>query len=150
MRARRGAAMSLPLADLRVLAIEQFGAGPWGTLQLADLGAEVIKIEDPGSDGDVGRYVPPFQEGEDSLFFETFNRNKKSVSLDLRGAEGREVFEDLVRGADAVYSNLRGDGPAACGSPTSTCARSTRASCAARCRASGRPARAPPRAATTT
>ena len=104
--------MSLPLADLRVLAIEQFGAGPWGTLQLADLGAEVIKIEDPGSDGDVGRYVPPFQEGEDSLFFETFNRNKKSVSLDLRGAEGREVFEDLVSGADAVYSNLRGDGPA--------------------------------------
>jgi crotonobetainyl-CoA:carnitine CoA-transferase CaiB-like acyl-CoA transferase len=104
--------MSLPLADLRVLAVEQFGAGPWGSLQLADLGAEVIKIEDPGSDGDVGRYVPPFQEGEDSLFFETFNRNKKSVSLDLRGEDGRAVFEDLVRGSDAVYSNLRGDGPA--------------------------------------
>jgi crotonobetainyl-CoA:carnitine CoA-transferase CaiB-like acyl-CoA transferase len=44
-----------PLADVRVLAIEQFGAGPWGTLQLADLGAEVIKIEDPASHGDVGR-----------------------------------------------------------------------------------------------
>ena len=69
--------MTLPLADIRVLAVEQFGAGPWGTLQLADLGAEVIKIEDPASGGDVGRYVPPFQEGEDSLFFETFNRNKK-------------------------------------------------------------------------
>ena len=101
-----------PLADVRVLAIEQFGAGPWGTLQLADLGADVIKIEDPASGGDVGRYVPPFQEGEDSLFFETFNRNKQSVSLDLRHPEARDVFEDLVRGSDVVYSNLRGDQPA--------------------------------------
>jgi crotonobetainyl-CoA:carnitine CoA-transferase CaiB-like acyl-CoA transferase len=103
--------MSLPLADVRVLAIEQYGAGPWGTLQLADLGAEVIKIEDPSSGGDVGRYVPPFQEGEDSLFFETFNRNKKSISLDLRHPEARAVLEDLVRVVDAVYSNLRGDYP---------------------------------------
>jgi crotonobetainyl-CoA:carnitine CoA-transferase CaiB-like acyl-CoA transferase len=101
----------LPLADIRIIAIEQFGAGPWGTLQLADLGAEVIKIEDPASGGDVGRYVPPFQEGEDSLFFETFNRNKKSVSLDLRHPGGREVLHDLVRVSDAVYSNLRGDQP---------------------------------------
>jgi crotonobetainyl-CoA:carnitine CoA-transferase CaiB-like acyl-CoA transferase len=103
--------VSLPLADVRVLAIEQYGAGPWGTLQLADLGAEVIKIEDPAAGGDVGRYVPPFQEGEDSLFFETFNRNKKSVSLDLRHPEARPVLEDLVRAVDAVYSNLRGDYP---------------------------------------
>jgi crotonobetainyl-CoA:carnitine CoA-transferase CaiB-like acyl-CoA transferase len=104
--------MTLPLADVRVVAIEQFGAGPWGTLQLADLGADVIKIEDPAAGGDVGRYVPPFQEGEDSLFFETFNRNKRSVSLDLRHPQGRGVFEDLVRVADVVYSNLRGDQPA--------------------------------------
>jgi len=101
----------LPLADVRIVALEQFGAGPWGTLQLADLGAEVIKIEDPASRGDVGRYVPPFAEGEDSLFFETFNRNKKSVSLDLRRQEARGVFEDLVRASDVVYSNLRGDQP---------------------------------------
>ena len=104
--------MTLPLADIRIIAIEQFGAGPWGSMQLADLGAEVIKVEDPSTGGDVGRYVPPFQEGEDSLFFETLNRNKKSVSLDLRTDAGREVFEDLVRSADAVYSNLRGAGPA--------------------------------------
>ena len=84
--------MTLPLADVRILAVEQFGAGPWGTLQLADLGAEIVKIEDPASRGDVGRYVPPFQEGEDSLFFETFNRGKKSVSLDLRHAGAREVL----------------------------------------------------------
>src|SRR5690348_2638322 len=104
--------MRRPLDDVRILAIEQFGAGPWATLQLSDLGAEVIKIEDPGSGGDVGRTVPPFREGDDSLFFETFNRGKRSLSLDLRTDAGRAVFEDLVRSADAVYSNLRGDGPA--------------------------------------
>jgi crotonobetainyl-CoA:carnitine CoA-transferase CaiB-like acyl-CoA transferase len=104
--------VSLPLADVRVVSIEQYGAGPWGTLQLADLGAEVIKIEDPTAHGDVGRYVPPFQEDEHSLFFETFNRGKKSVSLDLRHPRARGVFEDLVRRADVVYSNLRGDQPA--------------------------------------
>jgi crotonobetainyl-CoA:carnitine CoA-transferase CaiB-like acyl-CoA transferase len=100
-----------PLADVRIVAVEQYGAGPWGTLQLADLGAEVIKVEDPAAGGDVGRYVPPFQEGEHSLFFETFNRNKKSVSLDLRHPRARGVLEDLVRVSDAVYSNLRGDQP---------------------------------------
>ena len=103
--------MTLPLADVRVLAVEQFGAGPWGTLQLADLGADVVKLEDPASAGDVGRYVPPFQEGEDSLFFETFNRGKRSISLDLRHPDARAVLHDLVRVCDAVYSNLRGDQP---------------------------------------
>jgi crotonobetainyl-CoA:carnitine CoA-transferase CaiB-like acyl-CoA transferase len=103
--------VTLPLADVRIVAVEQYGAGPWGTLQLADLGAEVIKIEDPAARGDVGRYVPPFQEGEDSLFFETFNRGKQSVSLDLRHQDARGVLEDLVRSVDAVYSNLRGDQP---------------------------------------
>jgi crotonobetainyl-CoA:carnitine CoA-transferase CaiB-like acyl-CoA transferase len=102
----------LPLEDVRVVAVEQFGAGPWATLQLADLGAEVIKVEDPAIGGDTGRYVPPFQEGEDGLWFQTFNRNKKSISLDLRHPEARPVLEDLVRGSDAVFSNLRGDGPA--------------------------------------
>ena len=105
----------LPLADVRILAVEQFGAGPWGTLQLADLGAEVIKLEDPAAGGDVGRYVPPFQEGEDSLFFETFNRGKKSISLDLRHSLARDVLHDLVRACDGVYSNLRGDQPARLG-----------------------------------
>jgi crotonobetainyl-CoA:carnitine CoA-transferase CaiB-like acyl-CoA transferase len=99
----------LPLADVRVVAVEQFGAGPWATLQLADLGAEVIKIEDPTVGGDVARYVPPYQAGEDSLFFETFNRNKKSISLDLRHPQGRDVFRDIVGASDAVFSNLRGD-----------------------------------------
>lgn len=103
--------MALPLEGIRILSLEQFGAGPFGTLHLADLGAEVIKIEDPSAGGDVGRYVPPYAEGEDSLFFETFNRGKKSISLDLQSPLGREVFERLVKVSDAVFSNLRGDVP---------------------------------------
>jgi crotonobetainyl-CoA:carnitine CoA-transferase CaiB-like acyl-CoA transferase len=100
-----------PLQDVRIISLEQYGAGPFGSVHLADLGADVLKIEDPNAGGDVGRYVPPYTQGEDSLFFETFNRNKRSISLDLTTSAGREVFEDLVRDADAVYSNLRGDVP---------------------------------------
>jgi crotonobetainyl-CoA:carnitine CoA-transferase CaiB-like acyl-CoA transferase len=101
----------LPLADVRIIAVEQYGAGPFGSVHLADLGADVIKVEDPRTGGDIGRYVPPYAQDEDSLFFETFNRNKRSISLDIATPAGREVFEDLVRHADAVYSNLRGDVP---------------------------------------
>jgi crotonobetainyl-CoA:carnitine CoA-transferase CaiB-like acyl-CoA transferase len=104
-----------PLSDVRILAFEQYGAGPFARVHLADLGAEVIKIEEPQSGGDVGRYVPPFQDGEDSLFFETFNRNKSSLSLDMRSAGGRAVFEDLVKVSDVAFSNLRGDVPAKMG-----------------------------------
>jgi crotonobetainyl-CoA:carnitine CoA-transferase CaiB-like acyl-CoA transferase len=104
-------ARPLPLAGVRILAFEQFGAGPYGTSHLADLGAEVIKVEDPGAGGDVGRYVPPFNEGEDSLFFEGLNRGKKSISLDISVPAGRAVFEELVKVSDAVYSNVRGDVP---------------------------------------
>ncbi len=100
-----------PLAGLRVIAVEQYGAAPIGSLYLADLGAEVIKVEDPGSGGDISRYIPPGQTGEESLFFEAFNRGKRSVALDLKNAAGRVVFERLVAGADAVLSNLRGDQP---------------------------------------
>jgi crotonobetainyl-CoA:carnitine CoA-transferase CaiB-like acyl-CoA transferase len=104
-----------PLEDVRIIAVEQYGAGPFGSVHLADLGAEVIKIEDPRMGGDVGRYVPPYGSGEDSLFFETFNRNKRSLSLDLSTPGGREVFEELVKVSDVVYSNLRGDVPAKIG-----------------------------------
>jgi crotonobetainyl-CoA:carnitine CoA-transferase CaiB-like acyl-CoA transferase len=100
-----------PLEDVRIIAIEQYAAGPFGSVQLADLGADIIKIEDPATGGDIARYVPPRQEEEDSLFFDTFNRNKRSVGIDLKAPAGRVVFEDLVRVSDAVYSNLRGDVP---------------------------------------
>ncbi len=103
--------MGAPLAGTRIVAVEQYGAGPFGTMYLADLGAEVIKVEDPGMGGDVSRYIPPGQSGTDSLFFEAFNRGKRSIALDLKSVAGREVFERLVAGADAVFSNLRGDQP---------------------------------------
>ncbi len=107
---------SLPLAGLRVLAVEQYGAGPFGTSYLADLGAEVIKIENHKDGGDVGRSVGPHFFGEgDSQFFQTFNRNKKSLTLDLKHAEGQAVFRTLARSADAVLDNLRGDLPARLG-----------------------------------
>jgi crotonobetainyl-CoA:carnitine CoA-transferase CaiB-like acyl-CoA transferase len=107
--------MGRPLAGVRIIALEQFGAGPFGSMQLADLGAEVIKIEDPNTGGDIGRHVPPYSDDEDSLYFETFNRGKKSVTLDLAVPAGRAIFEELVAISDAVYSNLRGDVPAKIG-----------------------------------
>lgn len=101
----------LPLQGLRILAVEQYGAGPYGSMHLADLGAEVIKIESPPG-GDISRATGPYFLGEgDSLFFQTFNLNKRSLRLDLKAAEGREVFEKLVASADAVLNNLRGDQP---------------------------------------
>lgn len=100
-----------PLAGVRIIAIEQYGAGPFGTLQLADLGADVIKVEDARSGGDISRMIPPGIEGDSSLFFEAFNRNKRSICLDLKHPLGREVLERLVGTADAVFSNLRGDQP---------------------------------------
>jgi crotonobetainyl-CoA:carnitine CoA-transferase CaiB-like acyl-CoA transferase len=100
-----------PLQGLRVLAVSQFGAGPFGTALLADMGAEVIKIEDPGSGGDSARTVPPWEIEGDSLYFQSFNRGKKSLSLDLKHPEGRRVLHDLVRVSHAVYNNMRGDLP---------------------------------------
>jgi crotonobetainyl-CoA:carnitine CoA-transferase CaiB-like acyl-CoA transferase len=102
----------LPLSGLRVIAVEQYGAGPYGTMQLADLGAEVIKIENPAEGGDMARRVGPFFLGpDDSQFYQSFNRNKRSVTLDLKHPAAREVLEALVRSADGVLDNLRGDLP---------------------------------------
>ncbi len=102
---------ALPLSDIRVLAVEQYGAGPFATMVLADLGAEVIKIEVPGH-GDIGRSVPPWAQDADSLFFQSLNRNKRSVTLDLKDPRGREVFTRLVERSDAVFSNSRGSSAA--------------------------------------
>ncbi|MEO8278962.1 MAG: CoA transferase [Ideonella sp.] len=104
--------MKLPLEGLRIVAVEQYGAGPFGTQHLADLGAEVIKIENPRDGGDVGRAVGPYFFGPgDSHFHQSFNRNKKSLTLDLKVPEAVALFHDLVRSADATFDNLRGDLP---------------------------------------
>lgn len=106
----------LPLEDVRVLAVEQYGAGPFGTSYLVNLGAEVIKIENPKDDGDVSRSLGPYFLGgdtpsNDSLFFQGLNIGKKSFTLDLTKPEGRAVFVDLARISDVVITNLRGDVP---------------------------------------
>lgn len=100
-----------PLEGIRIIAVTQYGAGPYSLSLLADLGAEVIKVEDPNTRGDISRFVIPYAKNEDSLFFQTFNRNKKSITIDLKTPQGREVFEDLVKVSDAVFNNLRGDVP---------------------------------------
>ncbi len=107
---------SKPLAGIRILSVEQFAAGPYGTMFLADLGAEVIKIENPAAGGDPARYGGPFLLGEaDSEYFQTWNLNKRSIELDLKSPAGRADFQRLAAEADAVVNNLRGDLPAKLG-----------------------------------
>jgi crotonobetainyl-CoA:carnitine CoA-transferase CaiB-like acyl-CoA transferase len=101
-----------PLEGMRVLTLEQFGAGPYGTMFLADLGAEVIKIENGTVGGDPSRRVGPNLLGDnDSQYFQTWGSNKKSLSLDLKSIAGQATWRRLVATADAVVNNLRGDQP---------------------------------------
>lgn len=105
----------LPLQGFRIISAEQYGAGPYGTLFLAQMGADVIKIEPPKG-GDTARGVGPhfLREGE-SLYFQTFNLNKRSLTLDLATDQGQEVLHKLAKNAHAVANNLRGDVPAKVG-----------------------------------
>jgi len=101
-----------PLSGLRIIAVEQYGAGPYGSMQLADLGAEVIKIENPAEGGDMARRVGPhFVAPNDSYFFESFNRNKRSLTLDLTKPAAREILHRLAARSDGLLDNLRGDLP---------------------------------------
>ena len=106
------AARTLPLEGVTVVAVEQYGAGPFGSMLLADLGAEVIKVENPAEGGEIGRHVGPHMFGPgDSQFYQAFNRNKRSVTLNLKHPEGKRLLHLLVAEADAVLDNLRGDLP---------------------------------------
>ncbi len=107
--------MSL-LSGYRILSVEQYGAGPFGTEFLAAQGAEVIKIEQPDEGGDVARHVGPFFDEKlgdtaQSLFFQSLNRGKKSITLSLKHPKGREILKHLASTSHAVVSNLRGDVP---------------------------------------
>ena len=100
------------LAGLRVLDFSIMLAGPYCTRLLADLGADVIKIENRAQGGDATRGMGPFFLGDDdSHFFQTFNINKRSVCLNLKTAEGQALFRKLVGRSQAVLNNLRGDQP---------------------------------------
>jgi crotonobetainyl-CoA:carnitine CoA-transferase CaiB-like acyl-CoA transferase len=105
-----------PLEGFRVLSVEVYGAGPYGSQLLAALGAEVIKIENPATGGDPARYVGPHTLGAaDSQYFQGWNAGKRSVALDLKSDVGRRDFAELVRTSAAVMNNLRGDQPAKLG-----------------------------------
>ncbi len=105
---------ALPLTGYRIVSVESYGAGPYGTLLLAQLGADVIKIEPPRTagqpGGDTARAVGPhWLRADESLYFQTFNLNKRSLTLDLATAAGQEVLHRLVKQSHAVANNLRGD-----------------------------------------
>ncbi len=93
------------LSGLRVVEVGNYMAAPFCTMQLADLGADVIKVENPDG-GDQVRATAPFLDGESSSFVR-LNRNKRSLALDLKAAAGKDAFHRLVRGADVVVENLR-------------------------------------------
>jgi crotonobetainyl-CoA:carnitine CoA-transferase CaiB-like acyl-CoA transferase len=106
---------SKPLEGIRVLTLEQFGAGPYCTMMLAELGAEVIKVEAPDG-GDPSRQVGPYRLGpNDSEYFQAWNLGKKSVTIDMKSPDGRRQFEALVKTADCVVNNMRGTQPAKLG-----------------------------------
>ena len=101
--------MERPLSGIRVIGMEQYMAGPYCTLLLADAGAEVIKIERPGR-GDPRRAIPPFVEGggvKKAGGFMAYNRNKKSLALNVRHPQGKEIYQKLAAKSDVIVENLR-------------------------------------------
>ncbi|MGH2394464.1 MAG: CoA transferase, partial [Candidatus Limnocylindria bacterium] len=95
-----------PLEGLTVLSIEQAVAAPVATRQLADLGARVIKVEQPGRGDDTRAWGPPFVGGE-SAYYLSINRNKESITVDLKHPRSREVLDRLLARADVVVENFR-------------------------------------------
>src|SRR5436305_9425877 len=98
--------MSQPLSAIRVLDLSRLLPGAYATQMLADFGADVIKVEEPGT-GDYGRFMPPQGQDGMSLYFVAINRNKRSITLNLKTEQGREVFQRMVRQADVVLESFR-------------------------------------------
>ncbi len=98
--------MSQPLSGIRVLDLSRLLPGAYASQMLADFGADVIKVEEPGSGG-YGRFMPPQLAEGMSLYFVAINRNKRSMTLNLKAPEGREIFLRLVREADVVLESFR-------------------------------------------
>jgi len=104
-RSAKGAPMSGPLDGIRVVEVGHMLAGPYCGMVLADLGAEIIKIEPP--EGDIARNIGPHRVGEHNAYFASLNRSKKSIALDLASTEGREALGRIVADAHALVTNLR-------------------------------------------
>src|SRR6266700_1857120 len=98
--------MSQPLSGIRVLDLSRLLPGAYAMQMLADFGADVIKVEEPGS-GDYGRFMPPQGAGGMRLYFIAINRNKRSMTLNLKSAEGRAIFQRMARQADVVLESFR-------------------------------------------
>src|SRR2546421_4544100 len=98
--------MSQPLSGLRILDLSRLIPGAYASQMLADFGADVIKVEEPGS-GDYGRFMPPQGPGGMSLYFTAINRNKRSITINLKAEQGCEIFLRMVRHADVVLESFR-------------------------------------------
>ena len=98
--------MTRPLDGITVLDLTRVLSGPYGTMLLADMGARVIKVEQPGKGDDTRAWGPPFLEGE-SAYFLSINRNKESLSLDFKTREGREILDRLIARSDVLIENFR-------------------------------------------
>ena len=98
--------MSGPLADLRVIDLTRILAGPYLTMMLGDMGADVVKVEQPGAGDDTRRWGPPFIDGESSYYLAVI-RNKRSVTLNLKHPRAREILLELIRDADMVLENFK-------------------------------------------
>ena len=96
----------LPLGDLKVLDLSRVLAGPYATMVLADLGADVLKIEHPERGDDTRHWGPPFAGGE-SAYFLSVNRNKRSIGVDLKTDEGLEKVKSLAANADVLIENWK-------------------------------------------
>ena len=99
--------MAGPLAGLRVLDLTRVLAGPWATQTLADLGAEVIKIEKPGEGDDTRGWGPPFLVGGDAAYFASANRGKHSVCIDIAKPEGQNLIKALAAKSDILIENFK-------------------------------------------
>ena len=98
-----------PLEGIRVLALEQYIAGPDCTMWLADSGAEVIKIERPGTGDPRRNYLPVVEDQKGNKAyggFKIYNRNKKSITLNLQSDKGKEIYKELIRHTDVVVENM--------------------------------------------
>ncbi|MFH1763039.1 MAG: CoA transferase [Gemmatimonadota bacterium] len=98
--------MALALEGIRVIDLTQYQQGPYATMMLADMGADVIKVEQRGT-GDPGRQMGPYWPGGTSVYFEANDRNKKSITVDVRKEKGKEIIYRLVKGADVFAQNYR-------------------------------------------